>query len=384
MPYRPTPDRLKELNAPYAIKLIIQERKKTGWTFALRWWDGKTQKRKSLNTQNFSAARKARDRFEAGLVTEKRSQVLEDSNIKLSDFRTAYIEYSSARQHSRDTVKTASWMINALVKFLNDIEIVLITPEMLDDYISMQLSRGRKPRGVVNDLKVFRTAFNWAIRQGWITRNPVSEVDFPRVPRQVPRRLTDDELRKLLNVIHENEDHCKEDRAITLTLTLTGMRINELLSMQWSSVKLPEGYIIITGKGGHERILLIGSLLREVLESLPKYDETNLVFPGFRYHGKTPVVQGKKSYSPLRDRFSDYFSQAGIEKGLGTFHRLRHTVGSSLGDEGYSSLQISKLLGHSSEKTTKIYTTISEFYVRDMVEGLNNKVRSLETDTGNR
>ncbi len=308
MPYRPTPERLKELNMTYIVKLVVSERKKTGWIYELRWWDGKTQRRKSLKTQDFSAAGKARDRFEAGLTSIKRIDANIGSGIPLSDFRQAYLEYCRSRQLSPETIKTASWMLNALVRFLEDIELSLVTPDMIDNYVTGQLSRGRKPRGVIN----------------------------------------------------KEELHNKEDRAITLTLVLTGIRIGELLSLKWSNVNLNDGFIIVKGKGGHERIVLIGSLLREVLKDLPKYDETDLVFPGFRYHGKKLAVHGKKSYSPLRTRFSRYFEQAGIEKDRGTFHRLRHTVGSTLGDKGYTSLQISKLLGHTSERTIKIYTTISE------------------------
>jgi len=47
MPSRPTPERLKELNKPYSVKLIVSERRKIGWTYELRWWDGKHSEEKA-------------------------------------------------------------------------------------------------------------------------------------------------------------------------------------------------------------------------------------------------------------------------------------------------------------------------------------------------
>jgi len=88
-----------------------------------------------------------------------------------------------------------------------------------------ELGRERKSRVVCDDLRVVRAALNWALEQNRIPSNPVVGIKFPRVPRQISKRLSPDEFKHLIETIDRDGD-----RAMALILILTGMRIDELLS----------------------------------------------------------------------------------------------------------------------------------------------------------
>lgn len=369
MPYRPTPERLKELNAPFKAKLIIQERKKTGWTFALRWWDGKTQRRQILKTQNFQIALKARDYWEEEISSNQRSSIPGTERHTITEFQELYLSDCRSRQLSAKYLQSIKWTFDNLKRVMGDTLIVNVTQDQIQLYMAKELERNRKPRGVSDDLRVIRAAFNWAIEQKWLTINPVTKIKFPKTPRQIPKRLSLTEFKQLVNAI-DRED----DRNIAIALILTGLRISELLSLTWQDYHMGERYIFIQGKGGHEREIPIGSLLQETLEKTPKYENCDLIFPG-RTKTKTGYIpRGKISYSRLRTRFAGYFEKANIQ-GEGVFHRLRHSFASILADSGHTSLELKQLLGHASTETTEIYTRIGGSRLHETIEALNKGIR---------
>ena len=73
--------------------------------------------------------------------------------------------------------------------------------------------------------------------------------------------------------------------ADNLILILTGIRISELLSLKLQNLKFEVGYMFVKGKGGHTCEIPIGLYLMVILITYPRYDETDLVFPGMREQG---------------------------------------------------------------------------------------------------
>jgi len=262
-------------------------------------------------------------------------------------------------------------MMSNLISRIGDLPLPKITKNHIQEFVAYELDRGRKPGGVSDDLRTFRAAFNWAIEEKFMVINPVVGIKFPRVPRRLPRRLSPTEFTNLLKAIDR-----EGDKKIALTLILTGMRISELLSLTWANVKIEQSYIFVKGKGGNEREIPIGSYLKEIFLTVPRYEESHLVFPGMLLRGRTLTPKGKISYTRIRARFSVYFAKAGIE-GYGVFHRLRHSFASIIADSGHTSFDLKQLLGHASTSTTEIYTWLGGTRLRSTIEALNDGVREM-------
>ena len=289
MSYKPTPARLKLINKPYRVKLLIDERKKTGWTFYLRYWNGKKQIRVILNSKDFELSNAMRNKLDSEISHSIKQQFDTYDEVLLSNFRELYLEYCTDEQMAKPTISQKSWILNALINYLDDPLLNSVTTNQLDNYKTFLLSQGKKPRTVRTNITVIKAALNWALKKKMVQSNPALNVEHIRVPRQSPRRFSQNQFQQLLEVIDRDEDH-----DIALVLVLTGLRISELLSLKWQNVQIKDSVMIIRGKGGHDREVHLGKLVVDILKRQPTYNETDYVFPGMRIHGNKLVPHGQK------------------------------------------------------------------------------------------
>jgi len=275
------------------------------------------------------------------------------------------IEHSRVNQLSVRTLSTIKERFTKLIRFTGDLHLVELDKHILQGYFHEELKNGRKPGGIEVDYRHLRAGLNFAIKKGWISKNPILEVELPKKSREIPPRITLREFERLIKAIDR-----EVDRALAIMLFSTGLRINEVLNLKWEKVNLDEKLILVIGKGNKERLLPLGSLLVETLSELPV--DSELVFPGRRY-GK-PC--GNISYTRLRKRFREYFVIAGI-KGEGTFHRFRYGFATDIAGSGHTALAIKELLGHKSIKTTEIYAVLGGHILRPIIDELDNRIREV-------
>lgn len=248
-----------------------------------------------------------------------------------------------------------------LLKYLGDIPLINIDEGAVQNYIYGEL-KTRKASGVGVDYTILVTAFRFAMRKKLIVENPMEGVIRPKSPRRLPRKFQLHEVRKIFSVIDR-----KDDRIIMLILLLTGLRINELLSLTWDEIDFKSQIMRITGKGGHERNLFLSGLLSDLLSKIER--KGSLMFPDL-------------NYQILGYRFRRYFDLAGIPPRSGMFHRFRHTFGSLLGDMGSSAFVLKQLLGHSSTAMSEIYTNLSNRSLRTSMNQLGEVLKSeIDLDT---
>jgi integrase len=356
---------LKRLNGTYRVKIQVRKRE-FDWSFELRWWDGTSNHRLNLNSQDLDIASKARDKLEARLASLKQSQTSLTDNLLISDLISKYIENYHFQKASPNTIKNARWKLSKLLKEIGDVKIELITPQMVKDYISNEFKRGREIRGVFVDFRAIRAALNWAVKEEFISENPCNKVDFPKLPRLVPKRLSAGQFGRIYNAI-DRTDH----RLIALTFILTGMRQEEVLNLKWSNIDFESKIITFKGKGQHEREVTLSDTLSVSLNELKR--ENEFVFPGYRRKGEGMVAVGRKSSSPLRKHFRTHFENAGVT-GRGTFHRFRHTTASALAEMGFTELDIGVYLGHANQTVTSGYVWMGNNRLREMAKAMDEWV----------
>jgi len=183
----------------------------------------------------------------------------------------------------------------------------------------------------------------------------------PRRTQQLPKYLNDNETHALIEAAKENP----RDYAILRTLAYTGLRVSELCNLEIEHIDFAQGVIYVrSGKGDKDRIVVLeestASALRNYLsERYKRNTKTNHVF----------ISQKNTPISPLSvERIvKKYARKAGIMKKV-TPHVLRHTLATTLLNNGADIRFIQTILGHASLNTTQIYTHVDNENLKKIYE----------------
>jgi integrase/recombinase XerD len=219
---------------------------------------------------------------------------------------------------------------------------------------------------VARALAAVRSFHRFLVREGEAEADPAEGVARPKVPRNLPRPLTVDEVAALVAApADDGSPVALRDRAILETLYGAGLRISELVNLDVDDVDLEEGSVRAIGKGSRERVVPVG---RYAVRALQAY-----------------LVRGRPALARQRSRGALFLNQrggrltrqgctnivkamahrAGIRKRV-TPHMLRHSFATHLLEGGADVRVVQELLGHASVTTTQIYTLVTQDRLRQV------------------
>jgi len=215
---------------------------------------------------------------------------------------------------------------------------------------------GRRSQG--RALSAVRSLFRFACREGELTTNPAAAIRTPKHPKHLPRHLRPGEVENLIEQPAGDDPLALRDRAFLELLYASGLRVGELVSLDWDDLDLTGRVLRVLGKGGKERMVPFGKPAGEALRAwraasaalrpgVPAAGEPEPVFLNSRGGRLTD-----RSVRRLLDRYAD---AAKLPPGIHP-HTLRHTFATHLLEGGADLRAIQELLGHSSLGTTQKYT----------------------------
>lgn len=256
----------------------------------------------------------------------------------------------------------------------NDISIETIKKIKLEDlhsflgyltknYNSKATTRSRK----VSSLRVF---FNYLTQKNLIEINPTQNLETPKIGKRLPKYLSLDDSRKLLNVA-SNEDNRNNERdyAITTLFLNCGMRLAELCGINLTDINFDECQMNVIGKGNKERTIYLNkACVHAINEYLSVRPKDNLTADG-----KNALFLSERrqriSRRTVQDIIYKELKQAGLDTSKYSVHKLRHTAATLMYQYGNVDIRaLQELLGHESISTTEIYTHVSNNQVRNAVE----------------
>ena len=316
--------------------------------------------------------------------------IQEEENPKyLNDF----LDYMITIQNkSKNTVKEYNYDIATFLRFLkihfnltnekeikniifNDVTIDTIKKVKLEDlhaflgyltktYNSKATTRSRK----VSSLRIF---FNYLTKQNILEINPAQNLETPKLEKRLPKYLTLDDSKKLLDAASNEDNRYPERNYAIVTLFLNcGMRLSELVGINIKDIVFEECQMTVVGKGNKERTIYLNKACMRAINNYLK------VRPKERF--ANPDAEKALFLSERRNRISrrmvqqiiyDELNRAGLDSSKYSVHKLRHTAATLMyqyGDVDIRALQ--ELLGHESISTTEIYTHVSNNQVRNAVE----------------
>ncbi|MCS7249760.1 MAG: site-specific tyrosine recombinase XerD [candidate division WOR-3 bacterium] len=266
---------------------------------------------------------------------------------------------SSSEFYLKDTTEFLNW----LKKDFTD-----ISEEDIKGFIHYLIIKKRSSSTVARKISSLKSFFYFLNKEGIISKNPLEEIELPKVKRRLPTVLTISEVEKLLNATEYKKD--KESirtKAMFELLYATGIRISELLNLKVNDLNLEEGFIRVMGKRNKERIVPIGE---PAILAIKEY--LNIVRPTLlnKKEISTPYLflnqRGKKlTRMGFWKILKKYVKLAGIEKKV-TPHTFRHTFATHLLEGGANLRIVQELLGHSNISTTQIYTKLNKEYLKQI------------------
>ena len=164
---------------------------------------------------------------------------------------------------------------NTVAGYLSDISLffeesglepALVAPADIVDYLS-ERSDTLSKRSQARMLSAFRSFFDWMILEGAMKENPCDGVDPPKIGRYLPEVLSVQEVDDIIASVDTSTPAGLRDRAILEVLYGCGLRVSEAAGLRLSDIFAKEGFLRIVGKGDKERIIPLGEMAAEALET---------------------------------------------------------------------------------------------------------------------
>jgi len=213
-------------------------------------------------------------------------------------------------------------------------------------------------------LSAVRSLFRFACRNERLPKNPAASVRTPKQEKTLPRHLRPGEIEDLIEAPADESPKSRRDRAMLELLYASGLRVSELVGLDWRDIDLQNRVVRVLGKGGKERMVPFGRKAAEALrEWLEEWDLERAKSVGRRGTdaNREPVflnLRGQRlGDRSVRQILERYGRTAGLSQGVHP-HMLRHSFATHLLEEGADLRAIQELLGHSSLSTTQRYTHV--------------------------
>lgn len=215
-----------------------------------------------------------------------------------------------------------------------------------------------KPRSVSRLIASLRRLYRFCLRENRIAVDPTLQIESPKLPRSLPKSLSEDDVVALLNAPNLNDSIGLRDRAMLEILYASGLRVSELVELKVTEVSLSEGVVRVTGKGSKTRLVPMGEVAvdwisRYLNEARPAILEKRLSDSLFVTQRGSSMTRQAFWYLIKR-----YALLAGIHKQMSP-HVLRHAFATHLLNHGADLRVVQMLLGHSDISTTQIYTHVA-------------------------
>ncbi len=207
-------------------------------------------------------------------------------------------------------------------------------------------------------LSSLKRLFRYLLRQEKISVDPTLQIATPKLPRSLPKILTELDVEQLLSAPDTQIPLGLRDRAMFEVLYATGLRVSELVGLHINQLSMDMGVVRVMGKGGKERLVPLGEV---ALDWLRRYlEEERAVLLMNRVSDDLFVTA--RGVGMTRQMFwyliKKHAKLGGINKPLSP-HTLRHAFATHLLNHGADLRVVQMLLGHADISTTQIYTHVA-------------------------
>lgn len=249
-------------------------------------------------------------------------------------------------------------------KKLNPEEIKL---QDLKEFIAELFDLGLEARSQARIISGVKQFYRFLIEDDLIKIDPSELLEAPKLGRKLPEVLSVNEIDQMINAIDLSKPEGHRNKAILETLYSCGLRVSELVNLQFEQLFFDEGFIRVIGKGNKQRLIPVSPSVEK---------EIGVYVDSVRCQLK--IKPGNESYVFLNRRgakltrvmiftiIKQLAEKIGLEKSVSP-HTFRHSFATHLLEGGANLRAIQDMLGHESITTTEIYTHLDQSYLREAI-----------------
>lgn len=308
-------------------------------------------------------------------------------------FLNSFLDYTATiLNKSPNTVKEYNYDLNTFLKFIlyhfkmtdkteirdidiHDMGIDVLKRVTLDDIHAFlfYLKNNNKSKAATRARKVssIRVFFNYlANKKGLLEKNPAQNLETPKQEKRMPKYLTLDDSKKLLETVMNDSDRNKERDYAIITLFLNcGMRLSELVGININDINFKDEKMNVIGKGNKERTIYLNKACLNAIESYLKVRPRD----GVKFDSRDALFLSERK-ERISNRTVQYIvkqelRKSGLDINKYSVHKLRHTAATLMYKYGNVDIRaLQELLGHESISTTEIYTHVDNTQIRNAVE----------------
>ena len=262
--------------------------------------------------------------------------------------------------YKRDITNFISWLNYRKIplnKSSNDDAELFIKSLAKQDQTAASINRK------ISSLKGF---FNHLLSINFIGINPFADVLLQSRQKNIPKSISEEDVVKLLDSPNQNSFIGKRDKAMLELLYATGMRISELINIEYANFDFERCVVKVRGKGSKERLIPYGPEAAKALSDYLAFRRENHL----KLNSRSLFINssGKKiTRQAFWHRLKKYLMEIGLTEKISP-HTLRHGFATHLLNHGADLRSVQMLLGHSGISTTHIYTHIAKSRLSDMIK----------------
>ena len=243
-----------------------------------------------------------------------------------------------------------------------------LTARDVRDFV-IEAQRRFDRRTLHNHVSGLRTFFKFWLHRGRVKRNPFLHVPLPKLEKRLPKFLTEEQMTLLLagpqrllatGAASPHVAWC--DRLAMELLYGGGLRVSELVALNYGSVDFESGTARVLGKGRKERLCPLG---RVAIEVLKKFRDEFARGHAPESAVLTNAAGRRMGVREVQLMLKRYLALAGLPMDL-TPHKLRHSYATHLLNAGADLRLVQELLGHSQLATTQLYTHVSTARLKEI------------------
>lgn len=236
--------------------------------------------------------------------------------------------------------------------------------DIVRQWMVERMEQGLKPRSICAHLSALRSFYKFLLRRKLVARDPVQGIQGPKLDKPLPQFVRESDMDRLLDGGYfPNTVEGERDRLVLLLFYSTGVRLAELVGLDWEDVDLAAGQLKVTGKRDKQRIVPFGPELCDTLDAYRgrMLEEGRAEGALFRNLKTGERISRAKVAEVVRR----YLSQVTTLKKRSP-HVLRHSFATSMLNHHADLQSVKELLGHESLATTEIYTHTTFEELKDM------------------
>lgn len=234
-----------------------------------------------------------------------------------------------------------------------------VNPEQVKSFLAFLGTQNYSKSTIARKLATLRSFYKFCLRRGYVSAHPLASIRTPKQEKRLPKFLELEQINQLLSTPDDNTLLGSRDRAILEVLFSTGVRVSELVDLNFPDVDFEGQTVRVRGKGKKQRTAPIGVT---AIAAIRKYIELRRADPRSATFDQNALFVNKHgqrlSTRSVRRKLDKYLAEAGLDPNISP-HTLRHSFATHMLNNGADLRSVQELLGHQSLSTTQVYTHLT-------------------------